>query len=269
MLRKSGHTFAICAYKESPYLEECIISLKNQKLHSNIIVVTSTPNDYIKDIAAKYGIPYFVNHGEGGITQDWNFAYSCADTEYITIAHQDDIYDEDYLVTAMQLLEKSGKPLIFFSDYYEIRNGKKVNSNKLLNIKRMMLFPLRVVPFQKSRWIRRRILSLGSPICCPSVIFAADNLPGVIFRNGFRACEDWEAWEMISRIKGQFIYAPKALMGHRIHVDSETSAIIGDNMRTGEEYQMFCKFWPRWIARILIKFYSRGQESNRLDTIQK
>lgn len=26
----TNHTFAICAYKESPYLEECIQSLMNQ-----------------------------------------------------------------------------------------------------------------------------------------------------------------------------------------------------------------------------------------------
>ena len=38
------HTFAICAYKESKYLEECIRSLKKQTVETNIILVTSTPN---------------------------------------------------------------------------------------------------------------------------------------------------------------------------------------------------------------------------------
>ena len=63
------HTFAVCAYKESPYLEECIKSLKNQTIKSNILIATSTPNDYIKGIADKYAIPYYINEGEGGITQ--------------------------------------------------------------------------------------------------------------------------------------------------------------------------------------------------------
>ena len=66
------HTFAVCAYKESPYLEECIKSLKSQTIKSNILIATSTPNDYIKGIADKYEIPYYINEGEGGITQDWN-----------------------------------------------------------------------------------------------------------------------------------------------------------------------------------------------------
>ncbi len=261
----SQHTFAICAYKESPYLEECIQSLKKQSLQSRIIMVTSTPNDFIAEMAEKYQIAYFVNQGEGGITQDWNFAYACAKTPYITIAHQDDVYERDYLKTAMGMLKTSKKPLIFFSDYFEVRDGKKVIKNRLLTIKRMMLLPLRLSVFQSSVWIRRRILSFGSPICCPSVTFAAKNLPKVVFQNGFRACEDWEAWEMISKYKGDFLYSKKSLMGHRIHEDSETSAIIGDNQRSGEEYKMFLKFWPPFIAKYLVRIYAKGQDSNQLN----
>ena len=51
------HTFAICAYKESPYLEECIKSLKSQTVKSNIIIVTSTPNQFISDLSEKYHLP--------------------------------------------------------------------------------------------------------------------------------------------------------------------------------------------------------------------
>ena len=52
-----NHTFVICAYKESKYLEECIESLEKQIVKSNIIMCTSTPNDYIKNMAQKYNIP--------------------------------------------------------------------------------------------------------------------------------------------------------------------------------------------------------------------
>lgn len=262
------HTFAICAYKESPFLEACIRSLQNQTVKSNIIVVTSTPNDFIQNLAKKYKLPYFVNRGQCGITQDWNFGYACArqkfESQYITIAHQDDIYDNNYTENLQKALVKSKHPLIFFSDYYEIRGGEHIRSNKLLNIKRMMLLPLRIGILQKSRWVRRRILSLGSPICCPSVTFVGENLPEVIFENHYRACEDWEAWEKLSKIKGDFLYSPKMLMGHRIHEDSETTASIGDNKRTQEEFEMFCKFWPKWFARIIVRPYSKGQQSNQL-----
>ena len=54
---ENKHTFAICAYKESSFLEECIKSLKNQSIQSEIFIITSTPNSYIDRTAEKYGIP--------------------------------------------------------------------------------------------------------------------------------------------------------------------------------------------------------------------
>ena len=45
------HSFVICAYTESPFLEECIQSLEKQTVKSTIKMVTSTPNEYIADMA--------------------------------------------------------------------------------------------------------------------------------------------------------------------------------------------------------------------------
>lgn len=258
------HTFAICAYKESEYLEECIKSLLKQEVKSDIILATSTPNNFIKGLCEKYQIPMYVNEGESGITQDWNFAYSKADTMYVTIAHQDDVYAKTYTKHMLDMLERAKKPIIFFTDYGELRDGKKVFKNKLLKIKRIMLLPLRVKVFWSSKLVRRRILSLGSPICCPSVTFVKANCPEVIFQHGFRADEDWEAWELLSRQKGSFVYCKKKLTLHRIHEESETSKIIGDNARTKEDFIMFCKFWPKFIARILTKAYGTSEKSNSI-----
>ena len=162
-----NHTFVICAYKESEYLEECIVSLKNQIVKSNIIIATSTPNNYIYDLAKKYNIDVFINDGEKGIGQDWNFGVLSTNTDYVTVAHQDDIYNENYLE---EIVNKIGKGINFsiaFTDYREIKNGEVIKLTKNLKIKKILLFPLRV--FKKSRFIRRRVLSLGSAICCPSV----------------------------------------------------------------------------------------------------
>lgn len=258
------HTFAICAYKGSEYLEECIKSLVNQEVSSNIILATSTPNDFIKGLCDKYGIEMYVNTGDSGITQDWNFAYAQADAEYVTIAHQDDVYAKTYTKHLLEHLESVKKPVLFFSDYGELRDGKKVFQNKLLKIKRIMLFPLRFKCLWNSKFVRRRILSLGSPICCPSATFVKENCPEVVFHHGFRADEDWEAWEYLSKCKGAFVYCKKPLVLHRIHEGSETSKILEDNARTEEDYVMFCKFWPKPIAKILTKIYGTSEKSNDL-----
>ncbi|WP_341349113.1 DUF6020 family protein [Eubacterium xylanophilum] len=262
--RKISHTFAICAYKESEYLEECIQSVKDQTVKTDVILATSTPNEYIAGLCQKYEIPMYVNEGESGITQDWNFAYSCADSECVTIAHQDDIYASNYVEELMASVEEVGKPIIFFTNYGELRNGEKVHNNKLLKIKRIMLIPMRIFAFRNSKFIRRRVLSMGCPICCPSVTMFKENCPRRVFSHGFRSDEDWEAWEKLSRRSGAFVYNKEILMYHRIHEDSETSKILGDNARTEEDFVMFSKFWPKGIARFLTKVYGTSEESNNL-----
>jgi len=258
------HTYAICAYKESPYLEECIQSIKQQTIQSEILIATSTPNDYIRQICEKYKIMLCINDGEKGITQDWNFAYEQAKTELVTIAHQDDIYFSNYTDEIFQLQKKAKDALILFTDYSELRNNQIVSNNKLLCFKRVMLYPLRYTLLWKSRIVRRCILAFGNPICCPAVTYVKENLPVKIFKDGFRSNEDWEAWEMLSKLEGSFAYSKKVCMCHRIHEGSETSAIIGDNERTKEDYIMYSKFWPRPIAKLLTKFYALSEKSNEL-----
>ncbi len=257
------HTFVICAYRESEYLEECIRSLLGQTVQSRILIATSTPNETIRAAAEKYSLPLFINDGPSSIAHDWNFAYEKAETPYLTIAHQDDVYLPGYTEAALKAFAKAKRPLIFFSDYSELREGKAVSKSRSLRIKRLLLLPMRAKVFQKSRFIRRRCLSLGNPIGCPAVSYAKDNLPNPVFRHGFRSNLDWEAWEMLSKLDGAFLYTPESLMLHRVHEGSETSAVIRENVRTGEDFEMFCKFWPKWMAKFLNRFYSKSENSNR------
>lgn len=262
--REKDFTFVICAYKESPYLEECVNSLKNQTIDVNIIIVTSTPNTHIEKIAVKYGISYFVNKEKKGIAEDWNYGYKKVNTKVITIAHQDDIYLPQFAENVLKKINLQKKPLISFTDYAEIRNGEIVTSNKLLRIKRLMLFLLKNKTLQNSKFIRRRILSFGSAICCPSVTYIKENLPKVIFQAGYRSDVDWEAWEKLSKLNGAFVYCDNVLMYHRIHEESATTEIIADDDRTKEDFEMFCKFWPKSIARIIEHFYQNSEKSNEV-----
>ena len=262
MMNDNNHTFAICAYGDSPYLEECVKSVVNQTVKSNIIVVTSTPNDEIYRICGKYELRLYVNTGEKGIAGDWNFALDCVDTQYVTITHQDDIYCEVFLAHIMRKVRASKTPIIIFTDYGEIRQGEKVNSTRMLKIKRLMLAPLKLKCFHGNIWIRRRILSLGSPICCPSVTYNLAVIDKPVFRQGFKAALDWEAWEKLSLLKGEFVYDSEILMYHRIHFESETSKLINDTGRGIEDYEMIRKFWPDSIAKLIARLYSKSETFN-------
>lgn len=263
MFSSANHTFAVCAYKESPFLRDCLDSLINQSVEPHIIIVTSTPNEYLDELSSHYNVPLFVSGSAPGIAVDWNHAVDRAQTELVTIAHQDDIYEPRYLESMLASVNESDDPLLYFTDYGEIRSDEIVDDNKLLNVKRMMLSPLKNKSLRGSRWVRRRILSLGSPICCPSVTLIKSKLSPNFFKDEFRSNLDWQAWATLSYQEGDFLYNPHILMRHRIHEDSETSHLINDNSRDAEDLAMLENFWPKPIAKVLCRWYVKGQESNQ------
>ena len=62
------HVYAIPAYGDSPYLESCIKSLKEQKVASPVILCTSTPSPFLADMAEKYDLPYYIREAIYGMT---------------------------------------------------------------------------------------------------------------------------------------------------------------------------------------------------------
>ncbi|MCL1797537.1 MAG: glycosyltransferase [Eggerthellaceae bacterium] len=264
MFEARDHTFAICAYGESPYLQECIESLVAQSITSNIIMATSTPNTYLEELAQRYKIPLYVNQASAGIASDWNFAYDQAKSKLVTIAHQDDIYHCNYTSSVLTRINEAMNPLIFFTNYGELRNNERVEKNRLLTIKRALLKPLEVKSRQNSIFWRRRVLSLGAAICCPSVTMVKQALPNPLFREGFKTNLDWDAWERLSLLKGSFVYDSNILMYHRIHEESTTTKLIEDKTRNAEDESLFLRFWPRPIAKLINIVYAQSQNSNTL-----
>ena len=258
------HTFVVLAYKESEYLEECIKSVTNQKSKSNVVIATSTPNSFINKLAKKYKLDVIVNKEHRNIGGDFDFAVQAGNTELVTVAHQDDLYDEEYSESVINRYEKNKNSIILFTDYYEIKENQKIYHNRLLKIKRILLIPLRISIWSSRRFIKRLSLRFGCPICCPSVTFVKDKINFPLFENEFKANVDWNAWEKLSKEKGAFSYIRKPLMGHRVHEASTTTSIIKENTRTKEDQAMFERFWPKCIARLLNKYYVKAEESNKV-----
>ncbi len=258
------HTFAVCAYKESPYLEECLQSLNAQTNKSTIIVATSTPNDHIKNLSYKYKAKYIINERKHtGIADDWNFAYHNAMTDYVTLCHQDDLYHPRYIEKAAHFIDAFKDILIIFTGYQELRESGTESLNLNLLIKKILMLPLKAPDFRNNRFIRRRVLSLGSPICCPSVIYNKNKLGDFEFSDNYKCNLDWDAWERISKMQGKFIYIPESLMKHRIHQKSATTDLITQRIRSREDLALFKRFWPDPIASILHGLYSNAEKNNQ------
>lgn len=253
------HTFVICAYGDSPFLEECIVSLKKQTVQTNIILYTSTPSTMIESLCSQYKIAIHTGTG-GSIGKDWNNALSFVETKYATIAHQDDVYLPSYAQSMLELFENNKNGLIAYSNYREWKNGDVIPVNLNLKIKSIMLGTMNIS--KGTKWLRRRVMAFGSPISCPAVTYNLDALHEFKFNEEMKVSLDWLAWHDIANLKGKFLYKNEALMWHRIHEESETSNTISDNTRTKEDIIMFNKFWPKPIANFLMKHYIKSQETN-------
>jgi len=256
------HAFVLCAYGESPYLEECIRSLRAQRRPTRVVMSTSTPNALIRAAAEKWDIPLFVREGESGLAADWNFALECADTPLVTLAHQDDIYLPAYTERMLAAMNRARRPVLFSSGYAELRGEERVSSSRLLNIKKLLRVPMRLFPGSVAA--RRLSLAFGDSLCCPSVTYVRDIMRAHPFRDDFRCDLDWQQWEILSRKRGEFVFCPEALVLHRIHPASETSRVLSRNARRAEDLAMFRVFWPEGIARFLAARYARSEESNKL-----
>lgn len=263
-MNKIIHTFVVLAYKESIYLEECIRSVMKQSYHSKVVIATTTDNAYIRSIAKKYKLDVIVGK-HTSIGGDFDFAVNCGKTKLVTVAHQDDLYDFDYSKRVVDMYYKYSDSSIIFTDYYEVRGNDKIYTNINLRIKKILLFPLRFSCFGKYKFWKRLIIRFGNSICCPAVTFIKDNCPDVIFDCKYKCNVDWFAWEKLSRINKRFVYISDRLMGHRISESSTTTDIIREGIRTKEDYDMYIKFWPRWIARILTNVYKNSEKSNEME----
>lgn len=277
MTESKNHSFVICAYGESPFLEQCIRSLQQQTISSIIMLATSTPSIYLEQLCRQYQIEYCVREGTSSITSDWNYALAVAGTPYVTIAHQDDIYEPDYTQRVMEQVQccenRKKTPVILFTDYSELVAGIKYPDRRNLKIKKILLHPLRKVERQHRTLWKRHILRFGNAVCCPSVTYHMEYIRELLkeeqreslFEQHFRSNLDWQAWEWLSRKEGVFAYIPEVLMAHRIHEESETTATIQEHLRRHEDYEMFCRFWPKWIAKLITGVYTESEKSNQIE----
>ena len=253
------HSFVVLAHRESPYLQECIHSLLSQTAPSPVVIATSTPCAWIEDTAARNRLSLFVNPVEKGIGSDWTFAYGVAQSRYVTLAHQDDVYSPLYTESCLNAADRVGDSIIVFSDYLEKTGDECSQWNANLLVKRCLLgffFPLGRPLCSPT--LRHHMLSIGSPIACPSVMYHKTEIGEFSFSSTHQFVLDWDAWLRLANLDGSFVYVRRRLLAHRIHADSATNRATFGAVRAEEELAMFLALWPRPVASLLSRVYSLG-----------
>ncbi|MGO1071150.1 glycosyltransferase family 2 protein [Lysobacter sp. CA199] len=263
MQRDLSHSFVVPAYGRSPHLRDCLQSLRAQTVASPIVVATSTPYDGLEALAAEFGARLCVHGPNGGIGRDWNFAVSQADTDLVTIAHQDDIYLPRFAERSIAATRAAPDVSLIATGYGELLGERERFHTPMLLIKRVLL----ELAFLGRRRIgslaaKQRALRFGCAISCPTVTLRVD-ADGPGFREDLKVNLDWDAWLRRARRPGSFVYVRQSLMLHRIHASSETTAAVIDGVRAREDMEMFRALWPPavagWLARVYALSYAAGE----------
>ncbi len=259
------HTFAICAYRESPYLEELIRSLLSQKMRSSVILCTSTPNQYIENLCKKYDIKMFISTKESSLMNDWSFALETAfieeGAELVTIAHQDDIYHPDYSSEMMRAYKKYPDMLLFCSSNKTIDACGNERGGRVEAVKKILRLPLRLKILSGSTVIKRLSLRFGNSICCPSCTYNI-KLTGIeLFKKNYHFVIDWDTLWNLTSLKGKFIVCEKNLISYRVHDGAETKKNIVDHNREKEEHIMFRRIWPEPVVKLIMHFYKSAYKA--------
>lgn len=254
------HAFVVPAYGQSPYLRDCLASLRAQTRPSPIFISTSTPSRWLADQAAEFGAT-LVEHGPNrGIGHDWNQAIAAAPAEWVTLAHQDDVYLPHFAEETLRRVDRHPDAVLVMTDYGELAGAAARSWTPMLAIKRLLAeqaFLGRATLGR--RRAKRRLLAFGCAIPCPAVTLRRERALG-LFREDLKVDLDWDAWLRLADGPGTFARVRRLCMLHRIHAGSETSDGVRAGVRAREDLAMFQRVWPAPIARVLARLYAVSYE---------
>ena len=221
------------------------------------MIATSTPSGFIERAAKKWGAEVIENRERIGIAADWNFALRCAGAQYVTLAHQDDIYAPEFLTRTLELLGKHRGALCFTS-YQEIDDLGRPRASKTSRVKHLvewLTIGRQELPNPSQL---RAFMLFGNPLPCSSVTFDTRQLTDFEFSAEYESNLDWDAWCRLLNRGEAFLHVPDRLVGRRHNSETTTYRLIADGRRQKEDLMMFRRLWPRPFSDMIAYIYRAG-----------
>lgn len=259
------HAFVIPAHGESPYLERCLESLHAQQTVSPVTIATRTATPGIVSLAREYGATVCVNNQlQTGIGNDWNFALQCTDAAWVTLAHQDDVYDPEFSTLVIDSVGRHDDAILVTTAYRELfEDSVRKNSSLMIVKKLLMEFGFAGSERARLSFAKQNTLRFGCAIGCPTATINMAKTQ-LRFRTDLKNNLDWAAWLQLSRTQGDFVYLRRPLMSHRIHRNSETTSGLDSGTRESEDRLLLRSFWPAAIADLIASTYGLAYRSNHV-----
>ena len=251
----NDHEFVVPVFGDSPYLGRCVDSLLRQTVGSSIILSTSTPTRSVRAFADGAGLELRVNPVGAGIGSDWNFALQHARARFVTLAHQDDLYEPEFLRSTLELFGRFEGARLCFTGHVEVDDEGRATTSRVSVAKRLLAHTILGSRTLISAGRLRAFLSLGNPLPCSSVTLDREGLGAFRFDETLASNLDWEAWLRLAGQGERFVHAPQPLVGRRRNPLTATSRLIRDGRRRREDEMLFRRLWPSPIAYVIAQVY--------------
>jgi glycosyltransferase involved in cell wall biosynthesis len=246
------------AYGDSPFLGDCLRSLRAQTRPSEIVIATSTPSLFISQTAVEFGVPLVVNPTSAGIAADWNYALAATAAEIVTLAHQDDVYRPAFLERSLALMQSSPGAALAFTGYQEIGDDGAPKASRISASKHLLERLTLGAETRPSARRLRAFLMFGNPLPCSSVTFDRERLGDFAFSGDYQSNLDWDAWLRLLDQGAVFVRTPERLVGRRHNPLTATSRLIREGVRQREDLAMFRRLWPAPLAAVIAWLYQAG-----------
>ena len=266
---------AVPIYNGSPFLADAIRSLLAQTYSEfSLLCLDDASTDDSLKIAWSFDDPRLrvvQNERRLGLAGNWNRAFQLTTAEYLVIAHQDDVYDSNYLAATLALI--SARPRAFIAHTgasYISESGMDLDS---AGWRFKQAFWPREEPYERAPADELRVLQGGNYIICPSVIYRMSAVARIgPFNDRLRFVTDWEYW--IRGLRAGFTIAGThaRLVSWRRHASTATTQAETSLRRYDEEIGLLdwigreCALPPRFEAvehTMLSDFASRLAQGDR------
>jgi len=250
------HSFVVLAYGHSEHLEDCLRSLQAQTAASPILISTSTPFPGLEQLAERFGAHLHVHGPNQGIGHDWNQGLAAANSELVTLVHQDDLYSPDFAEQTVAAFARQTDAAFAFCDSGEVRSDGSRRPLAWNHRIKELLVAVATWPGSpvKGSTRRRLLLGFGNPVICASVTLNRREWPTFRFREDLRTNMDWLAWLQLSA-NHPVLRIRRRLVDRRVHDGSATAQCISDGARLAEDQLVFRELWPRPAAAMISYIY--------------
>lgn len=225
-------TVLVPTFNRAEILAHTLESLVNQTLKCRTVVVDDCSTDRTAEVCAAFSrVDYVRNEGRLGLFANWNRALSLVETEFVSICHDDDIYDH-------RLLERQRQALLTDPSIVMVHTGCRVIDD---DGSELSVYVGRWPAVMSGEQLRHLLAGrLASPIAAPSVMLRTEPLRTIGgFDESLRVCSDIKAWIELGRLGAvAFIAEPLASIRHRGRHANEHAGfdwrIVDEHLRVAE-----------------------------------